>query len=117
GSIVLVSSVANVKRIPFYVTYCATKAAMRSFVRSWAADFKDRGIRVNTLSPGPIDTPMLESNGESKEQADALKTQFAQATTPLDEWAALKKWRRPFCSSPLTIAASSLALTWLLTAV
>jgi NAD(P)-dependent dehydrogenase (short-subunit alcohol dehydrogenase family) len=81
GSIVLVSSVANVKGIPFYVTYCATKAAMRSFVRSWAADFKDRGIRVNTLSPGPIDTPMLESNGESKEQADALKTQFAQATT------------------------------------
>lgn len=81
GSIVLVSSVASVKGIPFYVTYSATKAAMRSFVRSWAADFKDRGIRVNTLSPGPIDTAIIESQGVSKEQADALKTQYAQMTT------------------------------------
>ncbi|HEY1791086.1 MAG TPA: glucose 1-dehydrogenase [Verrucomicrobiae bacterium] len=79
GSIVMVSSVANVKGIPVYVTYSATKAAMRSFVRSWAADFKDRGIRANTLSPGPIDTPILEMNEGSKEQADALKAQFAQA--------------------------------------
>jgi NAD(P)-dependent dehydrogenase (short-subunit alcohol dehydrogenase family) len=81
GSIVLVSSVASVKGIPFFVTYSATKAAMRSFVRSWAADFKDRGIRVNTLSPGPIDTAIIESQGVSKEQADALKTQYAQMTT------------------------------------
>ncbi|HTV39970.1 MAG TPA: glucose 1-dehydrogenase [Candidatus Sulfotelmatobacter sp.] len=78
GSIVLVSSVASVKGIPFYVTYSATKAAMRSFVRSWAADFKDRGIRVNTLSPGPIDTPIMESQVKSKEEADALKANFAQ---------------------------------------
>ena len=81
GSIVLVSSVASVKGIPVYVTYSATKAAMRSFVRSWAADFKDREIRVNTLSPGPIDTPMMASQGASKEQADAFKKQYAQMTT------------------------------------
>ncbi len=81
GSIVLVSSGANVKGIPSYVTYCATKAAVRSFVRSWAADFKDRGIRVNALSPGPIDTPMMASQGASKEQADAFKKQYAQMTT------------------------------------
>jgi NAD(P)-dependent dehydrogenase (short-subunit alcohol dehydrogenase family) len=81
GSIVLVSSVASVKGIPVYVTYSATKAAMRSFVRSWAADFKDRGIRVNTLSPGPIDTPMMASQGASKEEADAFKKQYAQLTT------------------------------------
>jgi NAD(P)-dependent dehydrogenase (short-subunit alcohol dehydrogenase family) len=79
GSIVLVSSVANVKGIPVYVTYSATKATMRSFVRSWAADFKDRGIRANTLSPGPIDTPILESNDMSKEQADAVRASFVQA--------------------------------------
>jgi NAD(P)-dependent dehydrogenase (short-subunit alcohol dehydrogenase family) len=54
---------------------------LRSFVRSWAADFKDRGIRVNTLSPGPIDTAIIESQGVSKERADALKTQYAQMTT------------------------------------
>lgn len=76
GSIVLVSSVASVKGIPFYATYSATKAAMRSFVRSWAADFKDRGIRVNTLSPGPIDTPIMDSQVKTKEEADALKKQF-----------------------------------------
>jgi NAD(P)-dependent dehydrogenase (short-subunit alcohol dehydrogenase family) len=78
GSIVLVSSVASVKGIPFYVTYSATKAAMRSFVRSWAADFKDRGIRVNTLSPGPIDTPIMDSQVKSKEEADSLKKYYEQ---------------------------------------
>lgn len=78
GSIVLVSSVASVKGLPFYATYSATKAAMRSFVRSWAADFKDRGIRVNTLSPGPIDTPIMESQVKTQAEADALKAQFAQ---------------------------------------
>ena len=78
GSIVLVSSGASVKGIPFYATYSATKAAMRSFVRSWAADFKDRGIRVNTLSPGPIETPMLDSQGKSKEEGDALRAHFTQ---------------------------------------
>lgn len=78
GSIVLVSSVASVKGIPMYATYSATKAAMRSFVRSWAADFKDRGIRVNTLSPGPIDTPIMESQVKTQEEADALKASFAQ---------------------------------------
>lgn len=80
GSIVLVSSVANVKGIPVYVTYSATKAAIRSFARSWAADFKDLGIRVNTLSPGPTDTPMMASQGTSKEQAEAFKKQYAQMT-------------------------------------
>ena len=78
GSIVLVSSVASVKGIPVYATYSATKAAMRSFARSWAADFKDRGIRVNTLSAGPIDKPIMDSQVGSKEQADALRKQFEQ---------------------------------------
>jgi NAD(P)-dependent dehydrogenase (short-subunit alcohol dehydrogenase family) len=81
GSIVVVSSVAHLKGLPVYVTYSATKAALRSFVRSWAADFKDRGIRVNTLSPGPIDTPMMASQGATKEEADAFKKQYAQLTT------------------------------------
>lgn len=78
GSIVLVASGVYTKGIPHYVTYSATKAAMRSFVRSWAADFKDRGIRVNTLSPGPTDTPIIESQFKSKEGAEGMKKQFAQ---------------------------------------
>ncbi len=78
GSVVLVGSGAHRKGIPFYVTYSATKAAMRSFVRSWAADFKDRGIRVNILSPGPVDTPILEGQVQTKEEAKGLKAQFVQ---------------------------------------
>jgi NAD(P)-dependent dehydrogenase (short-subunit alcohol dehydrogenase family) len=78
GSIVLVRSGVHTKGRPFYVTYAATKAAMRSFVRSWAADFKDRDIRVNILSPGPIDTPIIDGQFKSKEEAEAMKLQFAQ---------------------------------------
>ena len=78
SSIIMVSSGASVKGIPSYATYSATKAAMRSFVRTWAAEFKDRGIRVNALSPGPIDTPIMESQVRSKEEADALRARFAQ---------------------------------------
>ena len=44
-----------------HTAYAATKAALRSYARTWAAEFKDRGIRVNTLSPGVTDTPMLDS--------------------------------------------------------
>jgi NAD(P)-dependent dehydrogenase (short-subunit alcohol dehydrogenase family) len=39
-------------------TYAATKAALRSYPRTWAAEFKDSGLRANTLSPGVVDTPM-----------------------------------------------------------
>jgi NAD(P)-dependent dehydrogenase (short-subunit alcohol dehydrogenase family) len=78
GSIVLVGSGVHTKGFPFYVTYAATKAAIRSFARSWAADFKDRGIRVNTLSPGPVDTPIIDGQFKSKEEAEGMKIQFAQ---------------------------------------
>jgi NAD(P)-dependent dehydrogenase (short-subunit alcohol dehydrogenase family) len=78
GSVVLVGSGVHNKGFPFYVTYAATKAAMRSFVRSWAADFKDRGIGVNILSPGPVDTPIIEGQFKSKAEAEDMKAQFAQ---------------------------------------
>jgi NAD(P)-dependent dehydrogenase (short-subunit alcohol dehydrogenase family) len=78
SSIVLVGSGVHTKGFPFYVTYAATKAVMRSFVRSWAADFKGRGIRVNILSPGPIDTPIIERQFKTKEEAEGMRAQFAQ---------------------------------------
>ncbi|TPG35062.1 SDR family NAD(P)-dependent oxidoreductase [Mycolicibacterium hodleri] len=59
GAIVLMSSGMNVKGFPSYGVYAATKAAIRSFGRTWAAELIDRGIRVNVLSPGVIDTPIL----------------------------------------------------------
>jgi NAD(P)-dependent dehydrogenase (short-subunit alcohol dehydrogenase family) len=77
GSIVLTSSVASVKGIPGYGTYSATKAAVRSFARTWTLELKERGIRVNTLSPGPIDTPIIDGQATTKEGADALRASFS----------------------------------------
>ena len=52
--------------------YSATKAALRSLARTTAAELVGRGIRVNTVAPGPIVTPILDRNGLSKEAADEL---------------------------------------------
>ncbi|MGV7242922.1 SDR family NAD(P)-dependent oxidoreductase [Caballeronia sp. M23-90] len=72
GSIVLVSSAMHGMGIPGHTTYAATKAALRSYARTWAAEFKDRGIRVNTLSPGVTDTPILDSQAKSPGEREAL---------------------------------------------
>jgi NAD(P)-dependent dehydrogenase (short-subunit alcohol dehydrogenase family) len=82
GSIVLVSSLLHHKGVPTHSTYSATKAAVRSFARTWAVELKDRGIRVNTLSPGAIETPMLNGQFATREETDALKAGFA-AMAPL----------------------------------
>jgi NAD(P)-dependent dehydrogenase (short-subunit alcohol dehydrogenase family) len=58
-------------------TYSATNAASRSFARTWTKEFKDRGIRVNTLSPGPIDTPIIDSQADTKEAADGIRAFFS----------------------------------------
>jgi NAD(P)-dependent dehydrogenase (short-subunit alcohol dehydrogenase family) len=60
GSIILIGSIAGSKGFQSFSVYNATKAALRSFARSWTSDLKDRGIRVNVLGPGSIDTPALE---------------------------------------------------------
>jgi NAD(P)-dependent dehydrogenase (short-subunit alcohol dehydrogenase family) len=59
GSIILTGSIAGVKGIPGFDVYSASKAAIRSFVRTWTAELKDRRIRANVISPGTIDTPIL----------------------------------------------------------
>lgn len=56
GSIIMNGSVANLKGIASFSVYNASKAALRSFARTWTNDLKDRKIRVNLMSPGPIDT-------------------------------------------------------------
>src|SRR5690348_1252117 len=63
GSIILNSSVANVLGVPAFTVYAASKAAVRSFARGWTVELKDRKIRVNTVSPGPIETSALEKAG------------------------------------------------------
>ena len=83
GTIVLISSVAAFKGIPRYTAYSATKASVRSFVRTWTAELKDRGIRVNAISPGAIDTPIIDAQAPTKEGADAIRESF-KAATPLN---------------------------------
>ena len=61
GSIILTGSIADIKGFPAMSVYSATKAAVRSFARTWTNDLRSRRIRVNVLSPGHIDTPIMES--------------------------------------------------------
>lgn len=59
GAIVLTGSIAGVKGRAGRSVYAASKAALRSFTRSWASDLRERGIRVNLISPGPTETGSL----------------------------------------------------------
>ncbi len=73
GSIILNGSAVWGKGIPGQSVYAATKAALRSFARTWAAELAERGIRVNVLSPGPTDTAMIAGTPpELREQIAAL---------------------------------------------
>jgi NAD(P)-dependent dehydrogenase (short-subunit alcohol dehydrogenase family) len=60
GSIILNASIVASKGLTANSVYSATKAALRSFARTWTTDLKDRRIRVNAVSPGTIDTPGLK---------------------------------------------------------
>jgi NAD(P)-dependent dehydrogenase (short-subunit alcohol dehydrogenase family) len=71
SSVILTGSNSDVKGTPSFSVYAASKAAIRSFARSWAAELVDRGIRVNAIAPGPIATPGL-SGLAGPEQAEAL---------------------------------------------
>jgi NAD(P)-dependent dehydrogenase (short-subunit alcohol dehydrogenase family) len=61
GSVVLMGSIADVMGVTPYGTYAATKAALRSYARTWTAELAPRGIRVNVVAPGPTDTDMMAS--------------------------------------------------------
>jgi NAD(P)-dependent dehydrogenase (short-subunit alcohol dehydrogenase family) len=67
GSIVLNGSVASVKGTAAFGVYAATKAAIRSFARTWTTDLKERHIRTNVVSPGPINTPLV-----NRQSADTI---------------------------------------------
>ena len=82
GSIILNASIAASKGIEASSVYNATKAAIRSFARTWTVDLKHRKIRVNAISPGMIETPGLNGLTENKEQLEQFKTSFV-STVPL----------------------------------
>jgi NAD(P)-dependent dehydrogenase (short-subunit alcohol dehydrogenase family) len=80
ASVILVSSTVNQKGVPNHAAYSATKAAVRSLARSFSAELLDRRIRVNTLSPGPVDTPVFNTVAGSAEEAKAMKEAMGNFT-------------------------------------
>lgn len=78
GTIVLNASIVSIKGMPSFGVYSATKAAVRSFARTWTNELKDRKIRVNVVSPGPIDTPGVDGLMQDEEQAKQFKASLAQ---------------------------------------
>ena len=76
GSVVLTTSVANVKGLPGQATYGAAKAALRSLARTLATELLPQDIRVNAVSPGPIDTPILDKVFPDKNMAAQVREKF-----------------------------------------
>jgi NAD(P)-dependent dehydrogenase (short-subunit alcohol dehydrogenase family) len=83
SSIVLSSSIVGSKGFGNWSIYSATKAAVRSFARTWASDLKGRNIRVNAVSPGVIETPGHDKYGASKQEVSGFFG-FAATLSPLD---------------------------------
>jgi NAD(P)-dependent dehydrogenase (short-subunit alcohol dehydrogenase family) len=84
GSILLNGSIAGIKGFPAFGVYSASKAALRSFARTWLVELKERRIRVNVLSPGTIDTPALDPLGSAARIASRRSSHAAR-------WAARKR--------------------------
>jgi len=83
GAIVINGSMVSIQGVPGFGVYAATKAALRSFARTWTQDLKGRNIRVNVVSPGTVVTPGYKSElGMTDEQIEGFKAEAA-ASTPL----------------------------------
>jgi NAD(P)-dependent dehydrogenase (short-subunit alcohol dehydrogenase family) len=79
ASIILNASIVSIKGMESFSVYSATKAAVRSFARTWTVDLKSRQIRVNALSPGPIETPAIDKLTGGTEERDQFKANMAAA--------------------------------------
>jgi NAD(P)-dependent dehydrogenase (short-subunit alcohol dehydrogenase family) len=77
ASIILTSSTTTTRAMPGLSVYGATKAAIRNFARHWILDLKDRRIRVNAISPGPISTPGLHGLAPTEAEWQSLKGQLS----------------------------------------
>ena len=68
ASVILTSTIASLRGFPGRSAYAASKIALRSYVRTWTMERKDRGIRVNTITPGPCDAPLINAEVSSPDQ-------------------------------------------------
>lgn len=103
ASVILTSSVVNETGLETTSVYSATKAATRSLARTFAAELAPRGIRVNTVAPGPIETPIFGKMGLSSEQLEG----FAEGTVSR---VALKRFGKPSeIAAPMLFLASDAA--------
>ncbi|WP_420144363.1 SDR family NAD(P)-dependent oxidoreductase [Sphingobium sp.] len=82
ASIILTSSIASQKVLEGHAVYAGAKAAIEAFARSWALEMKDRRIRVNIVSPGPVDTPILGKLGVPDDAREGFEAHLAK-TIPL----------------------------------
>ena len=82
GSIILNASVGSSKGFEETSVYSATKAAVRSFARTWTVELRHRKIRVNAISPGPIDTPIFSNLLQNEEQSEQFKKNIVN-TVPM----------------------------------
>ena len=82
GSIILNASIGSSKGFEETSVYSATKAAIRSFARTWTVDLRHRKIRVNAISPGPIDTPIFDNLMQNEEQREKFKKNIVN-TVPM----------------------------------
>jgi NAD(P)-dependent dehydrogenase (short-subunit alcohol dehydrogenase family) len=80
GSIILNASVVSLKGFANNSVYSATKAAVRSFARCWTVDLKERKIRVNALSPGPVDTSVFNNVVKTEEEKKQIHASLAAVT-------------------------------------
>lgn len=84
GSIILNGSAAAEKAMPGSSVYAASKAALKAFARVWSAELAPRGIRVNVLHPGPIDTPALAPLGDEGKDFLRAQTTIGRLGTPAE---------------------------------
>jgi NAD(P)-dependent dehydrogenase (short-subunit alcohol dehydrogenase family) len=82
GSIILNASIGSSNGVEESSVYSVTKAAVRSFARTWTVDLRHRKIRVNAISPGPIDTPIFSNLLQNEEQSEQFKKNIVN-TVPM----------------------------------
>ena len=93
GAVVLTTSVADETGMPSASVYSASKAALRSLARTLAAELLPKGVRVNAVSPGPIETPILGKAGLPQEAIDSFKAQMTE-TNPMKRFGASEEVAR-----------------------